>query len=291
MTFKIKEIELKIMLRTSFILYNHFHSQLGGPVLIISKQNDSFVRHMYPKMFQVVLLGCTNNNCDIEAKKSVANITLVDDDDNLWRMYGQTLHNEDDESLEELNEISDDLKRNLTTTEIDLVAKTIESVLVKQYHLVINENLSKANRTLIEKRREMLMNMLCKFMSPKRRDLTGNLMFFQLLEDVLFLDVTDATTSLSYLHSSTLTYKKYECSYSSFNYACGRVNSSSLHEISFEGEFYQMNFTTRFDRRFRTLNTFSSSLFQLCLIEVLSTNFLGDNLKKNLLENKALSLR
>lgn len=280
------------MLRTCFVLSNHIHSQLGGTVSLVSKQNDSYIRHGYPKMFQVVLLGCSNNNCDIDTKNSISNITLINDDYTLWRMYGQTLHDADDDSLEDLIEISEDLRRNLTTTEIDLVAKTIESIIVKQYYLIRGETSSKVNRSLIESRREKLINMLCNFMSPKRRDLVGNLRFFQLLEDLLYLDVTDFKTISNYQQSPTLVFKKFECLYSAFNFVCARVNSSNLTEIWFEGEFLKMNFSTRFDRRHRTFNSgFSTSLFQMCLIELLSTNWLGNDLKKNLLENKALSLR
>lgn len=137
-----------------------------------------------------------------------------------------------------------------------------------------------------------MLSMLCKFMNPQRQDLRGDMRFFQLLEDLLFLDITDSSTMKSYLESPLVVFKKYDCTHSSFNYACGRVNSSSLDAIWFRGEFYQMNATTRFHKRFRYFpSLFSTNLFQMCFIEMLSTNWLGDDLKKNLLENKALSLR
>lgn len=287
----IKEIKLKIMLRTNLVPMNYAKS-LGAEISITSEKNVSYIRNKFPKMFQVALLGCSNNDCDIEEKNSISNVTMINEDFNLWKMYGKTLHDEDDASLKELDDISNNVKRNLTVTEIDLIAKTIENVLVEQYHLVNDEVLSKSNKSLIDSRRDMLMNMLCKFLSPRRKDIVGDLRFFQLLEDVLFLDVENLDSKSIYLNFSKLVFQKYECSYSSFNYACARVNSSNLSEVYFEGEFYQMNFTTRFDRRFRTLiPSFSPNLFQLCLIEMASTIWLGSDLKKNLLENKALSLR
>lgn len=241
-----KEIILHIMLRTSFVLQN-FNFQFGGSMSISSAQNDSFVRSLYPKMFQVVLVGCTNSNCDIDVAYSIANVTLINDDYALWRMYGQTLHDEDEASLEELNEISVDLTRNLSSTEIDLISKTLSNILLKQHRLVSNELALKNNQTLIDSRRETMFTTMCNFMSSKRRDMTGNVHFFHLLENLLYLDVSTLNTMSQYLEKSAIVYKKYTCIYSSFNYVCARVNSSSLDEVWFQGEFYQLNFSTKFE--------------------------------------------
>lgn len=276
------------MLRTSFVPSSNFHPQLS----VSSDQNNSYIRHTYPKMFEVILLGCSNDKCDIDPKYAASNVTIINEDYSLWRMYANTLHDSYEASLVDLSEISNEPMRNLTSIEIDLVAKTLENVLVKQYRLVSDEALAQMNQPIIAWRRETMLNIFCKFMNPKRVDLVGDLRFFQLLEDLLYLDVTQASTMKTYLDSPGLVYKKYSCEPASFNYVCARVNSSQLASVWFQGEYFQMNFTTRFDKRFRGFYPFfSPSLFQMCLIEMISTNWLGRDLKKNLLENKALSLR
>lgn len=280
------------MLRTSFVPSSSFNHRPSGFIPVPDQNTPSYIRHTYPKMFEVILLGCTNNNCDLDPKYSISNVTIINEDYGLWRMYAHTLHDEYDASLADMAEISNEPVRNLTLTEIELISKTLENVLVKQYRIVSDEGLININRALVNSRREVMLKILCNFMNPKRLDLVGDMRFYQLLEDLLFLDVSDASNLNSYLETSALVYKNYKCELAAFNYVCARVNSSSLASVWFEGQYYQMNFSTRFDKRFRSFYPFlSPSLYHLCIIELISTNWIGHDLKRNLLENKALSLR
>jgi hypothetical protein len=177
----------------------------------------------YPRLFQVLLLNCTPS-CAVEAKSWISNVTVVNEHVSLWRMYKQILNDEFElPGLQEVDATASSATKMISRVELDLIAETIQRIQTQQFSLINNKPFFSKNQPLILWRQNRLVNILCNLLWSKSTDYAFNLKLSAMLED-MFFSMIGGTSGTCHSDVKALNFKRLECQYSAFYYACGRFN-------------------------------------------------------------------
>lgn len=264
------EQTITINLRATSILSN-FGS---GPSPLIASSDNELSNSLYPRIFQVILSKCSPN-CFVNSSGSIANVTILSENLNLWRIYRQALIDEQFLNFNELELRSVNPKPAINSIESELIIQTLQKIINDQFNLV---NSDSSDRLFISTRQTRLLNLFCNLMNPNRQDLDGKIKYLNLLEDLLYTSIGGVRSEC--LNTSNLIPKKFECTSNSFNYACNRIDSSAISEIIYLGEYFSLKMPVKS----------APICFDTCVIEFKSTNLIEKLSYHSALNNKALSV-
>lgn len=237
---------------------------------------DSLDLNLYPRMFQIRLLNCTPD-CAIPTNFSLSNVTIVLESADLWKMYANSLTSDNFNDLNELKNKTEKPEPPLSSIEIDLIGKILQRYIDRQQNMI--DNLAVKNITQF---RNDVFEIICNLMNPNRIDTYGRIDLVKIIENLLF-SVSSLNKNCITNSSQQLNGTRFNCKNAHFVYAIDRI-SRDLNSITYNGLYYRAVIPLNY-------NTFNGSCPDVCVVELISLNWLHNRSSYNvLLKKRAISI-